>query len=60
MSFGPPHPLAKFVVFLDTFYENPKATHAVGRNVSKTKLAKLLVFSVKDENAPLVLPPARR
>jgi hypothetical protein len=25
--------------------------------VSKTKPAKLLVFSVKDQNAPLVLPP---
>jgi len=41
----------------DTFYENPKDTHGVGRNVSKTKPAKLLVFFVKDQNAPLVLPP---
>ena len=41
----------------DTFYENPNDTHGVGRNVSKTKPAKLLVFFVKDQNAPLVLPP---
>jgi len=41
----------------DTLYEDPKDTHGVGRNVSKTKPAKLLVFSVKDQNAPLVLPP---
>jgi quercetin dioxygenase-like cupin family protein len=43
----------------DTFYENPKDTHGVGRNVSKTKPAKLLVFFVKDQNAPLVLAPKR-
>jgi quercetin dioxygenase-like cupin family protein len=41
----------------DTFYENPKDTHPVGRNVSKTEPAKLLVFFVTDENVPLVLPP---
>jgi len=44
----------------DTFYENPKLTHSVGRNVSKTQPAKLLVFFVADRNAPLVLPPAQR
>ena len=44
----------------DTFYEDPKDTHGVGRNVSKTKPAKLLVFVVKDQIAPLVLPPAPR
>ena len=43
----------------DTFYENPKHTHAVGRNVSKTEPAKLLVFFVTDQNVPLVLPPQR-
>jgi quercetin dioxygenase-like cupin family protein len=43
----------------DTFYENPKDTHPVGRNVSKTEPAKLLVFFVTDQNAPLVLPPGR-
>jgi quercetin dioxygenase-like cupin family protein len=43
----------------DTFYENPKDTHPVGRNLSKTEPAKLLVFFVTDQNAPLVLPPQR-
>jgi len=43
----------------DTFYENPKDTHPVGRNVSKTEPAKLLVFFVTDQNTPLVLPPQR-
>lgn len=42
----------------DTFYENPKETHSVGRNVSKTAPAKLLVFFVADQAKPLVLPPA--
>jgi quercetin dioxygenase-like cupin family protein len=41
----------------DTFYENPKHTHAVGRNVSKTKPAKLLVFFMADQKVPLVRPP---
>ena len=40
----------------DTFYDDPKETHGVGRNVSKTEPAKLLVFMVKDRNAPVVLP----
>jgi len=40
----------------DTFYENPNDVHPIGRNVSKTKPAKLLVFMLKDQNAPLVLP----
>jgi quercetin dioxygenase-like cupin family protein len=42
----------------DTSYKNPKDTHPVGRNVSGTEPAKLLVFFVTDRNAPLVLPPA--
>lgn len=41
----------------DTFYENPRSTHSVGRNLSKTQPAKLLVFFVMDQNAPPVLPP---
>jgi len=44
----------------DTFYENPRDTHGVGRNVSKTEPAKLLIFFLMDQNAPLVLPPERR
>jgi quercetin dioxygenase-like cupin family protein len=43
----------------DTFYENPKDTHPVGRNVSRTEPAKLLMFFVTDRNVPLVLPPQR-
>ena len=42
----------------ETFYENPGQTHGVGRNVSKTEPAKLLVFFIADQNVPLVLPPA--
>ena len=40
----------------DTFYENPMDTHLVGRNVSKTQPAKLLVFFVAEQGRPLVLP----
>jgi len=40
----------------DTFYEDSKDVHGVGRNVSQTEPAKLLVFMVKDPNAPVVLP----
>ena len=43
----------------DTFYEDPKDAHPVGRNVSRTEPAKLLVFFVTDRNVPLVLPPQR-
>ncbi len=43
----------------DTFYENPEDVHPVGRNLSKTKPAKLLVFFVKDQNIPPVLPTAK-
>jgi quercetin dioxygenase-like cupin family protein len=42
----------------DAFYENPKDNHLVGRNLSKTQPARLLVFFVTDRNAPLVQPPA--
>jgi quercetin dioxygenase-like cupin family protein len=42
----------------DAFYEDPKDTHSVGRNASETEPAKLLVFFVADQNAPLVLPMA--
>lgn len=43
----------------DVFYENPTDVHAVGRNLSKTEPAKLLVFFVKDQNAPRVIPIPR-
>jgi quercetin dioxygenase-like cupin family protein len=42
----------------DTFYENPQDVHPVGRNLSKTQPAKLLVFFVKSQNTPPVLPAA--
>lgn len=41
-----------------TFYENPQDVHLHGRNLSKTKPAKLLVFFVKNEGTPPVLPVA--
>lgn len=40
----------------ETFYENPRDVHTVGRNASKTKPAKFLVFMVKDKGAPISVP----
>ena len=39
-----------------TFYEGPKDVHIVGRNASKTKPAKFLVFLVKDKGASVLVP----
>jgi len=39
-----------------TFYEGPDDIHVVGRNASKTKPAKFLVFLVKDKGAPVLIP----
>ena len=39
-----------------TFYEGPNDVHVVGRNASKTKPAKFVVFLVKDKGAPVFLP----
>jgi len=39
-----------------TFYEGPDDVHIVGRNASKTKPAKFVVFFVKDKGAPVVVP----
>jgi quercetin dioxygenase-like cupin family protein len=39
-----------------TFTEKPSDIHVVGRNASKTKPAKLLVYFVKDKGAPPLLP----
>ena len=39
-----------------TFYEGPSDVHVVGRNASKTKPAKFVVFLVKDKGAPAVVP----
>ena len=37
-----------------TFYEGPDDVHVVGRNASKTKPAKFVVFFVKDKGAPVL------
>src|SRR5262249_8763782 len=39
-----------------TFYEGPDDVHVVGRNASKTKPAKFVVFFVKEKGAPAVVP----
>jgi len=39
-----------------TFYEGPDDVHIVGRNASKTKPAKFVVFLVKNKNAPVLVP----
>jgi quercetin dioxygenase-like cupin family protein len=39
-----------------TFYEGPDDVHVVGRNASKTKAAKFLMFLVKDKGAPTLVP----
>lgn len=39
-----------------TFYEGPSDVHVVGRNASKTKPAKFIVFLVKDKGAPILVP----
>ena len=38
------------------YYEGPDDVHVVGRNASKTKPAKFVVFFVKDKGAPLLVP----
>ncbi|MET0582791.1 MAG: cupin domain-containing protein [Pseudoxanthomonas sp.] len=38
------------------FYEGPEDLHTVGRNASDTRPAKFLVFLLKDQGAPAVLP----
>jgi len=40
----------------ETFYESPEDIHAVSRNASTTKPAKILVFFVKDKGAPMTVP----
>jgi len=39
-----------------SFYEGPDDVHVVGRNASKTKPAKFVVFFVKDKGAPVFVP----
>ena len=40
----------------ETFYEGPDDVHVVGRNASRTKPAKFVVFLVKDKGAPILVP----
>ena len=40
----------------ETFYEGPDDVHVVGRNASKTKPAKFVVFLVKERGAPVLVP----
>ena len=39
-----------------TFYEGPNDIHTIGRNASNTKPAKFIVFLVKDQGAPVLVP----
>ena len=39
-----------------TFHEGPNDVHVVGRNASKEKPAKFVVFFVKDRGAPVLVP----
>ena len=39
-----------------TFYEGPDDIHLVGRNASRTKPAKFVVFLVKAKGAPALVP----
>jgi len=38
------------------FYESPENVHTVSRNASKTKPAKFVVFLIKNELAPILIP----
>lgn len=39
-----------------TFYEGPSDEHIVGRNASTTKPAKFVVFLLKNQGAPVLVP----
>ena len=40
----------------EIFYEGPNDVHTVGRNASKTKPAKFVVFLLKEQNTPALIP----
>lgn len=42
-----------------TFYEGPDDEHLVGRNASTTKPAKFVVFLVKNQGAPVLVPATK-
>jgi len=39
-----------------TFYEGPDDVHVVGKNASRTKPAKFVVFFIKEKGAPVLVP----
>ena len=47
---------AKTLTAGQTFYENPDDIHAVANNASDTEPAKILVFFIKDSDAPATMP----
>ena len=47
---------AKTLTAGQTFYENPDDIHTVANNASDTEPAKILVFFIKDSNAPASMP----
>src|SRR4029079_10579259 len=40
----------------ETFYERPNDVHVIGRNASKAKPAKFVVFLIKDKGSPVLVP----
>jgi quercetin dioxygenase-like cupin family protein len=40
----------------ESFYEGPDDIHTIGRNASKTKPAKFVVFLLKKQGAPVLTP----
>jgi quercetin dioxygenase-like cupin family protein len=40
----------------ETFYEGPQDVHTVGRNASKTRPARFVVFLLKDQGKPALIP----
>ena len=47
---------AKTLTAGQTFYENPDDIHTVANNASATEPAKILVFFIKDSDAPASIP----
>ena len=47
---------AKTLTAGQTFYENPDDIHTVANNASDTEPAKILVFFIKDSDAPVTVP----
>ena len=47
---------AKTLTSGQTFYENPDDIHTVANNASDTEPAKILVFFIKDSDAPASMP----